>query len=135
MTSIPLNHENEVSMKHEITQTDCVASGTCQDCKEKKIRKAYRTLCDPCAHVKKVCPSCCQRFDELRRIKEDKEKEKLLNESASASAVAVDHDEASRMIDDSQAHEEPTADEDEDEEDAMNDEEEEDDEDDDLEDA
>lgn len=32
----------------------------CQDCHQKTIVKAYRTLCDKCAQNRKVCPSCCQ---------------------------------------------------------------------------
>eukprot|EP01039_Chlorochromonas_danica_P006786 gene6786-7497_t len=32
---------------------------TCQDCRQKTIVKAYRTLCDSCASAKNVCPSCC----------------------------------------------------------------------------
>jgi hypothetical protein len=32
----------------------------CRDCKECKIRLAYRTLCDPCAKKTKRCPACCE---------------------------------------------------------------------------
>jgi len=32
--------------------------GNCQQCKQKCITKAYRTLCDKCATARKVCPSC-----------------------------------------------------------------------------
>lgn len=34
--------------------------GNCQECKLKKITKAYRTYCDSCALKKKVCPGCCK---------------------------------------------------------------------------
>jgi hypothetical protein len=33
--------------------------GSCQDCHNKTITKAYRTLCDPCAKRRHVCSSCC----------------------------------------------------------------------------
>lgn len=31
---------------------------TCQQCKNKTIVKAYRTLCEKCAHGRNVCPGC-----------------------------------------------------------------------------
>jgi hypothetical protein len=33
--------------------------GNCQRCKNKKITKAYRSLCDGCAGPKKECAACC----------------------------------------------------------------------------
>jgi hypothetical protein len=33
---------------------------TCQECKQKTVTKAYRTLCDRCASAKNICPGCCQ---------------------------------------------------------------------------
>lgn len=36
------------------------APGTCAGCHNKTVYKAYRTLCDPCATSKKICPSCCK---------------------------------------------------------------------------
>lgn len=32
---------------------------TCQECKHKRVTKAYRTLCDGCAQSRGVCPGCC----------------------------------------------------------------------------
>jgi len=34
--------------------------GKCQECKKSTVRLAYRTLCDPCADIRKVCPGCCE---------------------------------------------------------------------------
>ena len=42
----------------------------CSSCKQKVVTKAYRTLCDPCARAKKVCPGCCKAFDETVPIEE-----------------------------------------------------------------
>lgn len=39
--------------------------GTCQDCKQRNITKAYRTLCDNCATKRKVCASCCVLLTEV----------------------------------------------------------------------
>jgi hypothetical protein len=36
---------------------------TCQQCRQKSITKAYRTLCDSCAKTRGVCPSCCESHD------------------------------------------------------------------------
>jgi len=33
--------------------------GNCQNCKEKRIAKAYRSYCDPCAAAKRACAGCC----------------------------------------------------------------------------
>lgn len=38
------------------------APGTCSDCRQKKITKAYRTLCDDCSKRRKQCGSCCADF-------------------------------------------------------------------------
>ena len=43
------------------------APGNCQQCKQKVIIKAYRTLCDPCAAAKKSCPGCCVNLEEASR--------------------------------------------------------------------
>jgi hypothetical protein len=32
----------------------------CKECKQCKIRLAYRTLCDPCAKSSQRCPACCE---------------------------------------------------------------------------
>lgn len=32
---------------------------SCQQCKQKTVTKAYRTLCDKCATTRNVCPGCC----------------------------------------------------------------------------
>lgn len=34
--------------------------GSCNDCKQKTVLKAYRSLCDPCSKARKVCASCCE---------------------------------------------------------------------------
>lgn len=39
--------------------------GTCQECRNKTVTKAYRTFCDPCASKKKVCPGCCAEWSSL----------------------------------------------------------------------
>lgn len=44
--------------------------GNCQQCKQKCITKAYRTLCDKCALARKVCPSCVVDMAESNRIYE-----------------------------------------------------------------
>jgi hypothetical protein len=36
------------------------APATCQQCKQKVVTKAYRTICDKCASTRKVCPGCCE---------------------------------------------------------------------------
>ena len=38
---------------------------TCQECHNKTIYKAYRTICDYCAGPKKVCASCCGDINAL----------------------------------------------------------------------
>ena len=43
--------------------------GTCADCKQKKITKAYRSLCDGCASARKVCGSCCVNIQEANTIR------------------------------------------------------------------
>lgn len=41
--------------------------GTCQHCKEKRIAKAYRSFCDPCASAKRACAGCCGDLAKLNR--------------------------------------------------------------------
>lgn len=41
--------------------------GNCQQCKQKCITKAYRTLCDKCATARKVCPSCVVDMEESNK--------------------------------------------------------------------
>eukprot|EP01036_Dinobryon_divergens_P026323 gene26323-34951_t len=36
--------------------------GTCQQCKNKTVTKAYRTLCDKCATSRQSCASCCRNI-------------------------------------------------------------------------
>jgi Uncharacterized conserved protein (DUF2039) len=47
---------------------------TCQACKNKTVHKAYRSMCDPCAVKKDVCPACCINIEqsniELKRARE-----------------------------------------------------------------
>lgn len=44
--------------------------GNCQQCKQKCITKAYRTLCDKCALARKVCPSCVVDMEESNKLYE-----------------------------------------------------------------
>jgi len=43
--------------------------GICADCKQKKITKAYRSLCDSCATARKVCGSCCVNISEANSLR------------------------------------------------------------------
>jgi hypothetical protein len=47
---------------------------TCQACKNKTVHKAYRSMCDPCAGKKSLCPACCVNIEqsnlELKRARE-----------------------------------------------------------------
>lgn len=43
---------------------------TCQQCKQKTVLKAYRTLCDGCATKKNVCSACCVDMDEAAALEE-----------------------------------------------------------------
>lgn len=63
--------------------------GTCADCKQKRITKAYRSLCDGCASAKKVCGSCCISIQEANAIRL-----KLLQEKGSSDSFEIncDHD-------------------------------------------
>ena len=38
--------------------------GTCQNCKNKCVTKAYHSYCDACGKSKGVCPSCCKSYSE-----------------------------------------------------------------------
>lgn len=51
------------------------APATCQQCRQKTITKAYRTLCDTCAAQRNVCPSCC--LDPIQNEKLDEDERKL----------------------------------------------------------
>jgi TATA-binding protein-associated factor Taf7 len=42
---------------------------TCQQCKQKTVTKAYRTLCDRCAASRNVCPGCCEDVLDLEQAK------------------------------------------------------------------
>lgn len=61
--------------------------GTCQECKQKTITKAYRTYCDGCAHRKGACPSCCGDMATLLAA-EEAEKKKLAAAEAAKAAKA-----------------------------------------------
>lgn len=47
--------------------------GNCQECRQKTVTKAYRNLCDECAHKKKVCPACCSASALLESMKSEAE--------------------------------------------------------------
>ena len=63
------------------------APGTCGCCHNKTVYKAYRTLCDPCATTKKVCPSCCK--DHAETIREE--------QANTAATQAMVYDKAGEM--------------------------------------
>lgn len=57
--------------------------GRCRGCQEKKVTRAYHTLCSDCAQQKQVCPKCCQpheNTDESSSLK-DSEVVTFLNNS------------------------------------------------------
>jgi ferredoxin len=58
------------------------AVATCQQCKQKKVTKAYRTLCDGCASTKDVCPSCCLTPEQTERLDEEEEQKQLTSTSS-----------------------------------------------------
>lgn len=60
--------------------------GNCQQCRQKVITKAYRTICDKCAAARKVCPSCCVDLEELKRMRAQ------LEESTKSKMSTVDGD-------------------------------------------
>jgi hypothetical protein len=75
------------------------AIATCQQCKQKKVTKAYRTLCDGCASTKGVCPSCCLDPEQTAQLdEEDQQKEasgeKKESSSSSSSSMMVDNEES-----------------------------------------
>ncbi len=37
---------------------------TCQQCRQKTINKAYRTLCERCAVERNICPGCCETMED-----------------------------------------------------------------------
>lgn len=41
---------------------------TCQQCKNKTVTKAYRTICDGCAAKRNACPACCINFIEIAAL-------------------------------------------------------------------
>jgi hypothetical protein len=51
----------------------------CQECKQKTVTKAYRTLCDGCAVRKNACPSCCVDMDQAAALDEQLKKEGKLS--------------------------------------------------------
>lgn len=51
--------------------------GNCQDCRQKSITKAYRSLCDPCAKKRDVCAGCC-----IKVVKKDEGTKEVVDDSA-----------------------------------------------------
>lgn len=45
--------------------------GTCQNCKNKTVTKAYRAFCDLCAKKKNVCGACCGNVVELNNTRKE----------------------------------------------------------------
>ncbi|RYH28754.1 DUF2039 domain-containing protein [archaeon] len=76
--------------------------GTCQECKQKTITKAYRTLCDGCAQTKNVCPSCCGDMVVLLAAEEAEKKKlaaKALKVAEAENAVGAPAEEPSATAD------------------------------------
>ena len=48
----------------------------CTGCRQKKVTKAYRTLCDGCAAERNVCPSCCANI--IKQLTKRKERDEVL---------------------------------------------------------
>jgi len=42
----------------------------CTKCQEKTIKRAYHTLCDPCARTLKLCAKCQQSSEIVNELKE-----------------------------------------------------------------
>lgn len=63
--------------------------GTCANCKQKKITKAYRSLCDGCASARKVCGSCCINIQEANAIRFERLPEKVIEDATEGNG---DHD-------------------------------------------
>lgn len=55
--------------------------GNCQQCKQKVITKAYRTLCDGCASSRNACSSCCRDMDEANQEDITKESNNVENKA------------------------------------------------------
>ena len=69
--------------------------GTCADCKQKKVSKAYRSLCDGCASIRKVCGSCCVNIQEANTIRAERLQVKGIVDSADLSGnqeMSIDDD-------------------------------------------
>lgn len=71
---------------------------TCQQCKQKTIVKAYRTLCDSCAAKRGVCPGCCLNPAENERL--DEEEKRLAAGTFKALADGAGADEVKMMEED-----------------------------------
>lgn len=65
---------------------------TCQNCKQKTVTKAYRTLCDRCAQSKKQCPSCCEELELIARLEESAE-ERTTSAAENGKTTELDVDE------------------------------------------
>lgn len=48
----------------------------------KTITKAYRTLCDKCSGLRKVCPGCCEEFQNRVKVKKSTTSEASSSSSA-----------------------------------------------------
>jgi hypothetical protein len=62
--------------------------GTCQQCRQKCITKAYRTLCDPCAKARGVCSGCCGGFGEGGAGEADAQAPAAPSSSSSSSSIS-----------------------------------------------
>jgi hypothetical protein len=76
----------------------------CSGCHKKCITKAYRTLCDPCAKEKNVCPGCCQDLQILNE--ERKRREESLGLEGRADGQGNDDQDYKEAIDDEDMEEE-----------------------------
>lgn len=71
--------------------------GTCQQCKNKTVTKAYRTLCDKCATSRQSCASCCRNILEANAA-DLAESEKLNTVGSSRMEISMDKDDEEEVL-------------------------------------
>jgi hypothetical protein len=65
---------------------------TCKNCKRKVVNKAYRDFCDPCAALKKVCPSCTEDWKLQLQLAKERDAAKGIEENDDKDADNDDDD-------------------------------------------
>ena len=77
------------------------APGNCLVCKQKSVTKAYRTMCDKCASVKKCCASCCgdliEEVDDIHLADDSHEQREITLNVADMDDTKVVPDEAGNV--------------------------------------